>query len=146
MTVWPCVVVSSHDQVYILEEMGQRKIDRNGIISTIAGTGEEGYNGDGQLAVNAELSYPYGIFVTDEEEVLFCDYLNGRVRKIDQNGIISTIAGNGDIRSIHEDHVLATKTFIDGPTSVFMYKKEIYIAERNRIRKIEKNGRILTIA
>ena len=91
------VVVSSTDQVYISDGYNQRirKIDRNGVISTIAGTGEDGYNGDDQLAVNALLNYPRGLFVTDDEEVFFCDWNNHRVRKIDRFGIITTIAGNG---------------------------------------------------
>ena len=68
-----------------------RKIDRDGMISTIAGNGQYGYNGDGQLAVNAQLSYPLGLFVTDEEEVLVADKFNHRVRKIDRNGIITVV-------------------------------------------------------
>ena len=66
------VIVSSSNQVYISERKGNRirKIDRNGIISTIAGTGKEGYNGDDQLAVNAKLYFPDGLFVTDEGLVL----------------------------------------------------------------------------
>ena len=57
-----CVFVSSSNQVYIAEWLGRRirKINSSGIISTIAGTGQSGYNGDDQLAVNAELYYPSG--------------------------------------------------------------------------------------
>ena len=67
----PSSVFVSSDQVYISEWEGHRirKIDRNGVMTTIAGTGVDGYNGDGQLAVNALLHCPYGLFVTDDEEV-----------------------------------------------------------------------------
>jgi len=86
------VFVSSSNQVYISEWSGHRirKIDRNGIISTIVGTGKEGYNGEDQLAVNAMIDCPWGLFVTEDEEVLFADWRNGRVRKIDRHGVIST--------------------------------------------------------
>ena len=70
------VVVSSSDQVYIAEENNHRirKIDRNDVISTIAGSGiKGGYNGDGQLAVDAQLNEPHGLFVNEDGEVFFCD-------------------------------------------------------------------------
>ena len=141
------VVVSSSDQVYISSGNRIRKIDRNGIISTIAGTGIGGYNGNDQLAVNAQLNSPYGLFVTDDEEVFIADKQNHRVRKIDRNGMISTIAGNGD-DNYNGDGQLATSASLDRPTGVFQYKHEIYIADNgnNRIRKIDRNGIISTIA
>jgi len=143
------VVVSSSDQVYISEWYGHRirKIDRNGVMTTIAGNGERGYNGDGQLAVNALLNSPCGLFVTDDEEILFCDSQNYRVRKIDRNGVITTIAGNGT-RGFNGDDQLATSTRLDCPTSVFQYKHEIYIADfgNYRLRKIDRNGIISTLA
>ena len=141
------VFVSSSDQVYI-SEIGQRirKIDRNGVISTIAGTGVPGYNGDDQLAVNAQLNHPYGLFVTGDEQVLFADLFNNRVRKIDQNGMISTIAGNGE-GDFNGDDGGATSISLFMPTSVFQYKNEIYIADscNNRIRKIDRNGIVTSI-
>jgi len=123
------VVVSSSDQVYISESHGHRirKIDQRGIISTIAGNGIKGYDGDGQLAVNAKLSYPCALFVTEDDEVLCCDENNHRVRKIDQrNGIITTIAGNG-IGGYNGDDQLATSASLNRPSSVFQYKHDIYM-------------------
>ena len=135
---YPCsVVVSSSDQVYISERNRIRKIDRNGVISTIAGNGEEELvNGDGQLAVNAKLNHPYGIFVTEDEQVLFTDRYNNRVRKIDRNGTISTIA-----------EVTNNET-LDNPTSVFQYKNVVYIADsgNHRILKMGQHGNISEIA
>ena len=142
----PCsVFVSSHDEVYISEEdIVKRilKIDRNGIISTI--TGKECHD---QLAVDSEFRYPYGLFVTDDDQVLFCDSGNDRIVKIGQQGMIITIAGNGT-GGYNGDNQLATKSSINGPTSVFMHKNEIYFTDRNnnRIRKIDRNGIMSTIA
>jgi len=116
-------------------------------MTTIAGTGESGYNDDGQLAVNALLNCPCGLFVTDDEEVLFCDSGNYLVRKIDRNGVITTIAGNAT-RGFDGDGQLATSASLNYPTSVFQYKHEIYIADfgNNRLRKIDRNGIMTTIA
>ena len=141
------VVVSSLNQVYISERNRIRKIDRYGIISTIAGTGADGYNGDNQLAIHAQLYYPRGLFVNEDEEVFFCDWGNHRVRKIDRNGMISTIAGNGT-EGYNGDNILAVNAALNFPSSVYVYKNEIYITDTNnqRIRKILQNGIITTIA
>ena len=152
----PCsVVVLSSDQVYIsdLHNHCIRKIDPNGIISTIAGTSEEGYNRDNQLATSAQLFYPIGLFVTEDDEVLFGDMLNNRVRMVDRNGIISTIAGDGyncqvDYEGFNGDGKLATFASLYHPSSVFQYGNEIFIADREhqRIRMVDRNGIIVSIA
>ena len=143
------VVVSSSNQVYISDTNNHRirKIDRNGKISTIAGNGKEGYNGDDQLAITAQLNRPRGLFVTDDEEVFFCDYLNHRVRNIDRFGMISTIAGNG-IKGYNGDDQLATYAQLSCPAQLALHRNEIYITDsnNNRIRKVLQNGMIKTIA
>jgi DNA-binding beta-propeller fold protein YncE len=64
-------------------------------ISTIAGTLERGFSGDGGPAIEAQLNEPYGVIVDREGAVYFADRLNGRVRKIDPAGTITTVAGDG---------------------------------------------------
>ena len=143
------VVVSSSNQVYISEMSGNRirKIDQHGIISTIAGTGEAGFNGDNQLAIHAMLNYPCGLFVTEDEEVLFCDCENHRVRRIDKHGMISTIAGNGKVDHCGDHPQPAISASLAGPNSIFQYKNEIYVTQENhRIHKIDQNGILTTIA
>ena len=73
-----------------------RKIDRNGIINTIAGTGNCGYDGDNILAIEAQLNDPLGLFVDEQSQVFVAD--GNRIRKIDpQSGMISTISiGTGE--------------------------------------------------
>ena len=142
------VVVSSSNQVYISEgDHRIRKIDRNGIMSTVAGTGEQGYNGDDQLAIHAQLNEPRGLFVTEDDEVYFCDRNNHRVRMVDRNGIIRTIAGNG-IEGYNGDDQLATDANLSFPTGIYVYKNEIYFTDTytHRIRKVLQNGMIKTIA
>jgi DNA-binding beta-propeller fold protein YncE len=73
-----------------------RKIDTTGTITTLAGTGEPGFSGDGGLAVDAQIKAPRGIAVSpDASIVYFSDTENNRVRQIDSvTGIITTVAGN----------------------------------------------------
>ena len=73
-----------------------RRIDaRTGIISTVAGTGERGFGGDGGLATQALLNEPYGVVVDRGGRIFFADRLNGRVRTIDAAGRIDTVANEG---------------------------------------------------
>ena len=73
-----------------------RKIDINlGVVTTIAGTGVEGFSGDGLPSTLAELSLPSSIRVAPDGSILFMDFGNQRVRKIGTDGNISTVAGSG---------------------------------------------------
>jgi len=73
-----------------------RKINSSGIISTVAGNGLFGYCGDGGPATTATLGEPIGVGIDTSGNVIFADYNNNVVRKINvSSGIISTIAGNG---------------------------------------------------
>jgi DNA-binding beta-propeller fold protein YncE len=73
-----------------------RRIDAaNGIISTICGTGAQGFSGDGGPGVRAQLNQPYGVAIDRSGRVFFADRLNRRVRVIDVAGVVSTLAGNG---------------------------------------------------
>jgi DNA-binding beta-propeller fold protein YncE len=73
-----------------------RRVDaRTGMVSTIAGTGERGFAGDGGPAVRAMLNEPYGVVVDRAGTIYFADRLNRRVRRIDPSGTITTLAGDG---------------------------------------------------
>jgi DNA-binding beta-propeller fold protein YncE len=73
-----------------------RRVDAvTGVISTIAGTGERGFSGDGGSAIRAQLNEPYGVVIDRAGQVFFADRLNRRVRVIDAAGIIATLAGDG---------------------------------------------------
>ena len=90
--------VDKHGNIYIADTYNQRirKVDaQTGIISTIAGNGEAGYNGDGMKAYEAMINCPAGVVVDSRGNVYFNDYKNDRVRMIDLEGFISTFAGTG---------------------------------------------------
>ena len=90
----------AHDRegnIYISDTENQRirKVDKDGIITTIAGSGDKGYSGDGGPATEAALNCPVGIAVDGEGNVFFADHHNNVVRKVDKDGTITTFAGTG---------------------------------------------------
>src|SRR6185437_10039562 len=73
-----------------------RRVDaRTGVISTVAGTGERGFAGDGGPALAAQFNEPYGIVIDRSGTIYTADRLNRRVRKIDAAGTVTTLAGDG---------------------------------------------------
>jgi len=90
------IAVDSQDRIYLAEPSRGtvRRVDPDGTITTIAGTGVPGFSGDGGPAVNAKFR-PIGIALDGDANVYIADGSNARVRKIDTEGIVTTIAGNG---------------------------------------------------
>ena len=125
-----------------------RKVDAAGIITTIAGTGVQGYNGDGIAATSAQIYRPVGIIFDHSGNLYFCDSYNNRIREIDTNGIIYTVAGNGN--SVYNgDSIRADSAAIYDPHCVAIDARgNLYITdfENHRIRKVDTAGIITTIA
>jgi DNA-binding beta-propeller fold protein YncE len=91
-----------------------RKVSAAGIISTVAGSDAPGFSGDGGPATQAHLNTPLGLAVDTAGNLFIADWNNYRVRKVDANGIITTVAGIGNQRSVG-DVALATATGLRGP-------------------------------
>src|SRR5437868_13033735 len=93
-----------------------RKVDAvTGIITTVAGTDQVGFSGDGGKATAAQLNNPATVATDSAGNLFIADALNYRVRKIDVvSGIITTVAGNGK-RTYAGDGSLATETGFSGP-------------------------------
>ena len=72
-----------------------RKVDATGLITTVAGNGVQGYSGDSGNAVNAKLNFAEGVAFDSGGNLYIADQFNDRVRKVDANGIITTVAGTG---------------------------------------------------
>jgi sugar lactone lactonase YvrE len=104
--------------LYIAEWIGNRirKVDINGIISTVVGNGIPGFSGDGGLATNAELDLPFDVGVDSQGNIYIADFVNSRIRVVDGSGMIQTIAGNGNI-GFNGNHLAATSANI-APTGI----------------------------
>ena len=81
--------------VYIAEGNRVRKVSRGGTITTIAGSREAGFSGDGGPATSARLAAKLGVAVDGQGNVYIADLGNQRVRKVSRGGTITTIAGTG---------------------------------------------------
>ena len=125
-----------------------RRVDSNGFITTIAGTGDGGFGGDGGPATEAQLNFPQGLAVDTAGTIFVADGYNHRVRRIDINGVITTLAGMGD-RGYGGDGGPATEAQLFEPRDVATDAVgNVFVADtRNqRIRKIDINGVITTLA
>ncbi|MEI6817336.1 MAG: T9SS type A sorting domain-containing protein [Bacteroidota bacterium] len=128
-----------------------RKVDKTtGIINTVAGNGTSNFNGDGILATNAELNFPYGVSVDTLGNIFIADNNNYRVRKLDvTTGLISTVAGNG-MAGFFGDNGQATSAKLMEPIGICLdMHRNIFIADYDncRIRKVDfTTGIINTIA
>ena len=90
------IAVDANGNVLIAEALQNRirRIGTSGVITTIAGTGQGGFSGDGGPATAAMLRFPEGISVDAQGAILISDTSNGRVRKITPDGVIKTVAGS----------------------------------------------------
>lgn len=125
-----------------------RKIDPQGIITTVAGTGEEGPGGDGGPATEARLDKPRGVAVDAAGNLYIADSDNHRIRRVDPNGIITTIAGTGD-RGYSGDGGPASQAALDKPYAVTVDAfGNVYIADSGSgiVRKVAQDGTISTVA
>jgi YVTN family beta-propeller protein len=121
-----------------------RKVDTSGIITTAAGTGTCGYNGDGIKATAAQLNYPHGVALDTAGNLYISDTQNHRVRKVNSSGIISTFAGTGK-PGFSGDGGLATKANIGGPRAVTVHNGSLYItnAGDTRVRYVNLSTHII---
>lgn len=115
-----------------------RRVDSQGIIRTIAGTGRAGFSGDGGPATGAELRTPRGIHLDSHGTLYVVDAGNHRIRVIDTSGIIATLAGTGQA-GFNGDDRLARTAQLSNPSGVTTDQfGNVFIADtgNHRIRMI----------
>lgn len=111
-----------------------RKVDVDGRISTVVGSGEPGFSPDGTPAVDARIHTPFGLAVTDDGTIYFSDSYNHRVRWIAPDGTLQTIAGCA-VPGDRGDGGTASVASINEPHGLCLYGKDILlISDRNNNR------------
>ena len=144
------VVVGDKGNIYISDRSNDRVrvVNKKGIITTYAGNGIDQFKGDSGPAKNASLSRPFGLALDKRGNLYIADRGNNRVRRVNAQGIIHTVAGDGGFFFMG-DNGPAYRASIAGPTGVVVDDNGImYIADRNnnRIRSVDTQGLIRTIA
>ena len=144
------VAVDDKGNLYIADRSNDRirVVNSKGIITTFAGDGVDGFKGDSGPAAQAQLSKPFGLALDKKGNLYIADRGNNRVRRINPQGIIHTVAGDGGFFFMG-DNGPAYRASIAGPTGVAVDKNGVlYIADRNnnRIRSVDTQGMIRTIA
>ena len=147
------VAVDGAGNLFIADTNNQRvrKVDGNsGIIMTVAGDGELGFDGDGSLATSAKLAKPSGVAMDGAGNLFIADTTNSRIRRVDEGtGIITTVAGNG-ITGDGGDGGPATDGQLNTPLGIAVDGiGNLFIADTNnhRVRKVDGvTGIITTVA
>jgi len=152
------LAVDASNNLYVFDSDNYRveRIDTNGVIVSVVGTGAWGYSGDGGPATNAAIGSISGIALDAQGNLYLADRENLSVRKVDANGIISIVAGNG-YYGYASDGSAATNTALGSLTGIALdtkgniYFGDAYYDERNssnhyRILKIDTNGILSTVA
>ena len=112
-----------------------RMVDSDGKISTVAGNGVEGFDGDGGLATDESLSYPPSIIGNDKGELFIADTGNNRIRKVGTDKKISTIAGNGIEGDFKEGEAInSPEQFFNGQHHLHSTMKENYCLSVGLVR------------
>jgi hypothetical protein len=123
-----------------------RKVNSAGVISTVAGSGTQGFSGDGGPATSAQFYTPWGVVVDSAGNLYIADRLNSRVRMVNTAGVISTIAGTG-VFGQGGDGGPATTAELEHPVGLALDAVgNLYIAEKVRVRKVDTSGVITTVA
>ena len=125
-----------------------RKVTPDGIISTVAGTGEPGFSGDGGQALDAQLAAPSAIAMDAHGNLYVADFSNHRVRKISADGVITSIAGTG-VSGYDGDGRPALECQIGEPCGVAVDEAGyVYIGDQvnNRVRVVTPAGVMHTVA
>ncbi len=146
------IAVDTAGNVYFshLGDMRVRKIDKtSGFISTVAGTGTAGYNGDNIAANTAQLNFPYGLAFDKLNNLYVADKDNYRIRKISlATGSITTVAGNGTYGNGGDGNPATSANIKEAWDVDVDTSGNIYIADRfdNTIRKVDISSIIHTVA
>jgi sugar lactone lactonase YvrE len=136
-----------HGNVYAADYYNHRirKIAPDGTVETLAGTGMEGWrDGPGD---QAQFKFPEGVAVDADDNVYVADKFNHRIRKITPDGVVSTVAGDGN-RGPAVEAVGAAARFNEPVSLAFDPAGNLHVADsmNHVVRKIDADGRVTTVA
>lgn len=147
------MAIDSLDRIFVADTGHNRiRLIENSIISTVAGNGSSGFSGDGGPANAAKIASPTSVALGPDNNFFIADAGNNRIRRVDENGVISTFAGNGSTQGPDEeegDGGLAIEASLNRPVClIFDLWDNLYIADysHHRIRQVTVDGVIHTVA
>lgn len=148
------MIFDKSGNMYFLDSTRHRICKTNhltGMISIVAGTGIGGFSGDGEKATKAQLNSPSRFALDSQNNLFIAEHKNHRIRRVDNiTGIITTVAGNGTdadngAENFNIDNLSADKSRLKGPSAIALDANDnIYFADYNLLRKIDKKTNILT--
>lgn len=145
------VAVDREGNIYIADTMNHRirMVDAaTGVISTLAGTGQAGFSGDGGVAHQATLNEPSALILDEQDRLYIADQSNHRIRMVDLNtGVIQTIAGTGTAM-YDGDGKPAVDAALAGPSGLALADDRLYIADtfNGRIRCVQLSSGLISAA
>ena len=141
---WPHEVrADSKGNLYIADTRNHviRRVDHtSGLVSTLAGDGNEGFAGDGERGTKVRFRQPHSVVLDGEARLLVADTVNHRIRSIDlQTGIVQTVCGTGE-KKLPTEGQLANLAPLLGPRSLAIDENSIWIAlrEGNSVWRIDR--------
>ncbi|MFT5049870.1 MAG: sugar lactone lactonase YvrE [Chlamydiales bacterium] len=144
------LVADGHGNLFIADTGNHRirKVSKDGVITTVAGTGVVGFAGDGGPAIAAQLGVPSAIAIDLAGNLYIADFFNHRIRKVSTDGIITSIAGTGK-SGYNGDGKSAVECQIGEPCGVAVDREGyVYIGDQlnNRVRVVTPKGIMHTVA
>ncbi len=153
------VFVSNKGEIFVADTLNDviRKVDTNGVITTVAGVYNmnDDNSPDGTLATSTKLVQPRAVAVTNSGTIYIADTGNHCIRRVDaESGAITTVVGECGVSGHTGDSQPAIQTHLNEPSGVAVWldtetgDETIFIADtmNHRVRKVQKDGTVITIA
>jgi sugar lactone lactonase YvrE len=131
----PIGIALDKGALYVADELNARvlRIERTGKVTIVAGGGSD-TPGDGGPATRARLLHPSYLLIDRNGDLIFSDFMDNRIRRVDRNGVITTIADRAELN-------FPTGLALDSSGNLYVSD-----ANNNRVRRIDRNGQITTVA
>lgn len=140
------IVLDTAGVLFIADGSRIRRVSPGGTMTTVAGNGTNGFSGDGEPAVDAQLNGAVAVAVDTQGNLFIADFVNNRVRRVSQGGIISTVAGNG-AQGYSGDGGPATEAELAQVTGLAVDSAgNLFISGFNVVRKVSRSGIITSVA